>query len=276
MSTLLLVDLSYQCYRATAAHRNLSHGPHFTGGLFGFLSTVSKIIREVDATRMVVCQDIKPYWRSAEYPEYKLLRKAAADPDLLEAHKESLPLITGLLEAVGQPVLGIKGGESDDLIGSLVSYNWQRWRSIYAASNDSDLYQLLEFDNFGIIKQSTLDSVIRRGDLAAGPMAMTPHEFMLAQALQGTHNDIEGIQNVGPVTAFKAIKDPVAMRKLRERHGALIDRNMRLQKLPHVNTPKLRVPAPTSFNPRHLYSYCGRYGIETTKSMVDAFEQISQ
>jgi len=45
---------------------------------------------------------------------------------------------------------------------------------------------------------------------------------------------------------------------------------------PSPLTPVLRVPQGKAFNPRDLYSYCARYGIDATKSMVDAFDQISQ
>ena len=273
---LLAVDLSYQTYRAAASHPTLSYDGRFTGGLYGFLVTLAKQIRVTGATRVVVCEDIKPYRRSVEYPAYKMLRKKAADDELAAAYQESLPLITQALAAIGIPTMGYKGFESDDCIGWIAETHRHRFNLIYAASNDSDLYQLLRFDSFKILRGSEMADVVDAKRLAAGPMGMTPAEFMLGQALQGTHNDVEGIPKVGPVTAFKAIKQPAVMRTLRERWADVIDRNMRLQKLPHDDFPEATLPAMGSFNPRTLYRFCADFDIEVSGSMLDSFSQVTK
>jgi hypothetical protein len=105
---------------------------------------------------------------------------------------------------------------------------------------------------------------------------VTPAEFMLATALSGTHNDIAGIPNVGPGRSLAALKDPSLMRKYRDGHGDLIERNLGLIQLPHPLFPKDEPipPRMKNFNARALYRWCGRYDIEVTKSMLDAFEQL--
>ena len=65
---LVCVDLSYQVYRASAAHPMLTSRRVFTGGLYGFLQTFAKTVRETRATHVAFCQDCKPYRRSLEYP----------------------------------------------------------------------------------------------------------------------------------------------------------------------------------------------------------------
>lgn len=271
---LLAVDLSYQTYRAAAAHPMLTCGRVFTGGLYGFLTTLAKQIRETAATQVLVCKDVKPYRRSLLYPEYKQLRKKDADEDLLKAFNQSLPMVLDALAEIGIPVLGVDGFESDDIIGWVVTKHRSRYRTIYAASNDSDLYQLLGCPNFKVLRKDLTDLVDAKR-LASGPMGMTPAEFMLASALQGTHNDIAGIPRVGEVTAFKAVKDPGLMRTLRERWGDLIDRNLQLIKLPHPEFPRLGAPpACGRFEARRLYRFCSRFDIEVTKSMIDSFEAV--
>ena len=271
---LLAVDLSYQTYRAAASHNTLSCGSIFTGGLYGFLQTLAKQIRITKATHVLVCEDRKPYRRSEVYPQYKQLRKKSADDDLLLKFQVSLPLVVEALGTIGIPVMGVNGFESDDCIGWVSKTHRHRFDLIYGASNDSDLYQLLKYQGFRILKGSELSDVVTVERLAAGPFGMTPDEYMLAQALQGTHNDVEGIPRVGPKTAYDAVKQPHLMRRLRERWAEVIDRNMELQKLPHPDFPRVTLPPMGSFNPRPLYRFCGRFDIEVTANMLSSFQQV--
>jgi 5'-3' exonuclease len=266
--------MSYQVYRASAAFKMLTSGRTFTGGLYGFLITLAKTVRETQANRIVLCQDCKPYKRSETYPEYKLLRKKNQDSDLLDLYKESMPMVLDAMADFGFPIWGIPGFESDDLMGHIVRQHRSRFSMIYAASNDSDLWQLLDCDWFRVFSDS-LKSMMSR-ELLMKKFGLTPAEFMLATALSGTHNDIAGIDNVGPGRSRAAIKDPALMRKYRDGHNALIERNLELIRLPHALFPKDEPipPRMKNFNARALYKWCGRYDIEVTKSMLDAFEQL--
>lgn len=271
---LLAVDLSYQVYRASAAHPMLTSRRVFTGGLYGFLTTLAKTIRETQAERVVFCQDRKPYVRSIAYPDYKMLRKKNADDELLMMHKQSMKLVLDLLEVLGLPVWGVDGFESDDLIGHVVSQHRSRFDRIYAASNDSDLFQLLWCDHFFIYKDS-IANLITAASLKK-QHGLSPSEFMLSAALQGTHNDIEGIPGVGPVRAKNAVADPALLRQYQDKWGPLIARNLALIKLPHPEFPwDTRIPrAEKSYSAQALYRFCGRYDIDVTKSMLDAFDQL--
>lgn len=273
---LLTVDLSYQCYRAAAAHPTLTWMDTFTGGLYGFMATLAKTIRETSATHVVGCVDSKPYLRSRDYPEYKQLRKKTRDDDLYELYLETEPLVHDLLRELGVPVWAVAGFEADDLAAHAVRHASSRWSRIYAASNDSDLYQLLTVPNFAVFKDERGTAV----DAAAlrARFAMSPEEFMLASALQGTHNDIAGIAGVGVKTAAKIVKDPALLRRYRDSHGAVIDRNLALIKLPHPEFPRSsRLPGRTGpFDARRLYRWAGKYGIEVTGSMVSSFEQVAK
>lgn len=271
---LLAVDLSYQTYRAAASHPMLTSGQTFTGGLYGFLTTLAKQIRETGATRVIACRDMKPYRRSLVYPEYKQLRKKDADEDLLRAFNQSMKLVLEVLDIIKVPAMGYEGFESDDCIAWMMHRHRSRFQLVYAASNDSDLFQLFRFDNFKVLRKDLSDLVDRPRLLRS--TGLSPEEFMLASALQGTHNDIAGIPGVGPVTALKAVRDPGLMRSYRERWGELIDRNLSLIRLPHTEFPTVGLPAPmTGFSHRDLYRFCGRFDIEVTKSMLDSFQQIA-
>lgn len=271
---LLCVDLSYQVYRAAAAHPMLTCRDRFTGGLYGFLMTLAKTIRETSATDIVFCQDVKPYLRSRDYPDYKQLRKKNADDELLKRYTESMALVLALLEEFNLPLWGVPGFESDDLIGHVVSKYRHRFTRIYAATNDSDVFQWLWVDNFAIYTKDVA-TIITGYDLWQAH-GLSPEQFMLSTALQGTHNDIAGIPNVGPKTAAKAVKSEALLRQYRASHGAIIDRNLKLIKLPHAEFPSdARIPVYLGgFDHRAFTRWLGRYDIDTTMSMVNAFEQL--
>lgn len=271
---LLAVDLSYQTYRASAAHPMLTSRRTFTGGLYGFLTTLAKTIRETRAQRIVICQDRKPYIRSQAYPMYKQLRKKREDDELLMMYTQSMKLVLDALDVLGFPVWGIDGFESDDLIGHVVIQHRSRFDRIYAASNDSDLFQLLWCDRFLVYKDSIANVI--SGSSLLKDKGLTPSQFMLATALQGTHNDIEGIAGVGEKTAAKAARDPALLRRYQDSHGEIIARNLALIQLPHpefpwnAQVPRLEKP----FSAQALYRFCGRYDIDVTKAMLDSFEQL--
>lgn len=273
---LLAVDFSYQTYRAAAAHPMLTSRRTFTGGLYGFLTTLAKTIRETRADRLVICQDRKPYVRSLAYPMYKQLRKKREDDELLLMYQQSMKLVLDALEVLGFPVWGIDGFESDDLIGHCVAQHRSRFHKIYAASNDSDLFQLLWCEHFFIYKDSIAKLI--SGASLLKDKGLTPSQFMLATALQGTHNDIEGIAGVGEVRAAAAARDPALLRKLQDKNAELIARNLSLIQLPHPQFPwQAPIPkAEQSFSAQKLYRFCGRYDIDVTKAMLDSFSQLQE
>ncbi len=272
---LLAVDVSYQSYRAAAAHPKLTCDGTFTGGLYGFLMTFGKIVRETRATHVAFCLDSKPYLRSREYPEYKELRKKAQDPDLRERMTTSKRQVIQLLDDLGFATWAIPGFESDDLIAHCVRAYRGRFDRIYAASNDADLVQLMDWPEFYLFKDD-LANCASAATLALDPNPLTTDEHVLALALAGTHNDVAGIVGVGTKTAARIVRNPMLLRQVMAAHGDMVERNLRLIRLPHPEFPRAaRMPAhPGGFHHRDLYRLLGQYDIDTTASMIAAFEQL--
>lgn len=273
---LLAVDLSYQTYRASSVHRGLtSASRQFTGGLYGFMSSVCKAVRDTDATRVVVCQDIKPYRRSEQYPEYKLLRRKESDPVLKQLYLDSLPLVLEFCALVGWPLMGVPGFESDDCIGHIVQKYRGRFSRIYAASNDSDLYQLFYCPWFHVFRSSMNDLVSHTSLHDEFGKPLSPADHSLMTALTGTHNDVAGIPRVGTGTALKAIRNPSLLRNLRNAHASTINRNLELIKLPHKDFPYQTELPPMGprVNTRELYRWAARYDITVTAAMLEALQQ---
>jgi DNA polymerase I len=273
---LLAVDLSNQVWRNLHANHALrSADGKFTGALYGFLVSLAAYIRDTEATDVVVCLDSKPYVRSLTYPDYKMLRKKQQRPEDREAYEESVGYVHDALDILGLPVMAAAGFEADDCIARLAVTQRNRFKLIVAASSDSDLHQLLWVPNFLVMGKSFAQAV--SSDTLFANTGLTPEQFMIATALQGTHNDVAGIPGVGESTAAKAVRDPALMRQMREKHRSVIDRNLGLIRLPHADFPPLPLPTRSrAFNPRAFFRFLGQFDIEATKSMLDAFETVSR
>lgn len=273
---LLAVDLSNQVWRNLHAHHQLrSADGKFTGALYGFLVSLAAHIRDVEATDVVICRDVKPYVRSLVYPEYKMLRKKQQRPEDREAYEESMGYVLACIDLLGLPVMMAKGFESDDLIARLAITQRNRFELIVASSSDSDLNQLLWIPNFRVMAKGWAQAI--DSDAFYAESGLTPEQFVVALALQGTHNDVEGIPGVGEKTAAAAVHDSALMRRMREKHIDVINRNLGLIRLPHPDLPPLPLPTRTrAFNPRAFFRFLGQFDIEATKSMLDSFESVSR
>lgn len=273
---LLAVDLSNQVYRACHAHDALSFDGEFTGGLYGFLQSVSKAIDVSGATDLLVCKDMKPYRRSALYPQYKAIRKTAQDPDMRAMYDASLPQILDLLDVLDIPTWGITGFECDDLIATTVRRTRHRFESVCAMCSDSDLFQLFDVPGFRMYKNAKSKLVDPR-EFRSLFNNISTEEFILASAMAGTHNEVEGVKGVGMITAVKIIKDPVKLRSFRSTHAELIDRNLQLIRLPHPELPHQPIPLRRrkgDFDSRTLYRFCARYNIQVQPWVTRAFDQV--
>lgn len=277
---LLAVDLSNQVYRAVATHGDLTCEGTFTGGLYGFMASVSAAVLATGATDIVICEDRKPYIRSRTYPEYKKISRKPPDPEVVEAVRLSKDLVLEMAKALGLPTWGLEGFECDDLIAYAATHYRHRFEVVVAMSNDADLGQLFKWPSFRLYKKGPglkdKPEILDRAAWARRNDGMTPDEYVLSLALQGTHNDVEGIPKVGPKTALKALRDPALMRAYRQSHGELIERNLGLISLPHPSLPR-DVELPTCAEVRDfraLYKYAARYDITVTRNMEDAYTQL--
>jgi len=82
----------------------LSHEGRKTGGVYGFITTMSKYILRFKPTNIVICMDTKPYIRSEIYPQYKMDRKALGDKDL-DAVRFTNMILPLMFKSLGIPVL---------------------------------------------------------------------------------------------------------------------------------------------------------------------------
>ena len=271
---LLMVDLSNQAYKASASHPMLciNDGATFTGGLYGFICALAKAIQVTGATNVCLCEDRKPYIRSQTYPEYKSLRKDAKDPVLVRRVEVTMQQIRKLCEVTGWPIWNIQGFESDDLIAHAVVNNRHRFEKIIAMTNDSDSFQLFKYECFEVYKGK--QGIYDKADFHKEYMKTTPEDFVLMLAMVGTHNEVEGVKGIGPVTARKILDDAHRYAEFYKEHSSMMNRNIGLIKLPHKDFPRSeQMPLKGEYNERALIRFCGQYRIQLQHWMSESFER---
>ncbi len=237
------------------------------------LSGLQKWIDGVNATHVIFCADVKPYVRLKQYPEYKAGR--VNDEDLVEKKKVTETQFLELCKVMEWPVWGVTGFEYDDLVSVIAIHYRHRFKTITAVSNDSDLFQLFNWNGFQMWRGNK--GLYTKAEYSKD-WGMSYDDLILSLAIVGTHNSVSGVKGIGEVKVKKLIANPPALRTVLKDHKETIERNLSLIKLPHSEFPMdERMPKITHpFDERKLYRYCGRYDINITKAMLDAFERLGK
>ena len=199
MKTLVVIDFCATLYSSIFKHTNLSYMGSFTGGVFGFLKSFSKLVTQYDADDVIVCLDCPPYTRKEMFDGYKSKRKK--DPEITKRFEESQIYCFQLLEKLGVTVWGELGSEADDLIYLTCRYLHERYDMIVISCGDDDLYQCFKYPGVFLNKKTGLYG---KADYEK------EHEISLDDwvkfcTITGTHNDIPGIVGLGPKKAAKII-----------------------------------------------------------------------
>jgi len=274
--TLLLVDYSNVMHRSIAVKKDLfSYNGRYTGGLYGFISQISKAINDFIPTNLLICKDTKPYLRSKEYEDYGTFKKRD-NPNEVDGDTnfigESITYIDEFLEKFNIPTVGSVGYEADDYIALAVKKFHQDYDRIIILSNDDDLYQLMIHDNVFVAKKKGLygkQEFIEEFEI-------DPLKWVDVTAMSGTHNSIEGIPRIGYKTAIKLLKKKgVKLLEVQEKNSELIERNRGLITLPHKTLTELVVDLEIPpFTERKFLNYLLSYEISMTSAMSRAFSNL--
>lgn len=199
---LVLIDGNSLVNRAFYAMPSLldSKG-RSTGGVYGFMSMLNKLIINEKPTHIAVAFDLKdPTFRHEKYSDYKALRKP-----MPEELAEQIPLLKELLKALKITYIEKKGYEADDILGTL-SKKFDMPTII--VSGDKDCLQLIDktttvfYTRRGItdVVEYTVEKLLEEG--------LTPSQVTDLKGLMGDSSDnIPGVPGVGEKTARKLIGD---------------------------------------------------------------------
>ncbi len=279
--TLLLLDFSNIFYRGLHVHLNLAHRGEPTGGLYGLIIQLVKLVNEFKPSMVLLCGDSPPYLRTKEYPAYKARRKKQ-DGAMRRIVKCNLKLCDQFFSALGEPLQKEKGLEADDLI-AIYAENYERsYEKIVAVSNDSDLYQLLDQNNL-YLYSGTGDNKV----MITGKTFFDKYPFKRAAtwvkvvAYTGGHNDLPGIYGVGEVTAVKLLSsaDKAWINKRRELrlvHGTKLKLSEHLATLPYpeVKAEDFCIIPREPYDRVAMRDFLRSTGVEFSPSMERAFDHL--
>ena len=205
--SLLLIDGSSYLYRAFHALPPLttSDGTN-TGAVLGVVRMLYSILREQKPDRIAVIMDAPgKTFRDELFAEYKAHRPPMPD----ELREQIDPLLTAI-EAMGLPLLRIKGVEADDVIGTLAVQAAAAGMTTVISTGDKDMAQLVN-------ERITLLDTMPRGGREPRPMdadgvvkkfEVRPTQIIDYLALVGDSSDnIPGVPKVGPKTAVALLAE---------------------------------------------------------------------
>lgn len=275
---VLLVDLSNVTYRAVCSHGMLTYKGEHTGGVFGFLQIICKLVNDHRTSHIVIADDTKPYFRAELFPDYKGDRSSSRTGATAEVRRyvaEAKAQIWEVLKQVGAGITRIPGYEADDVIAAACQ-PFSGVGQYVIASNDSDLYQCLKPSGIvGLCRKAGLYSY---DDFRKDFPGIQPRDWPRVLALAGSHNGVPGIPGVGLKTAAKLVMQQATTRYVQHKyHVSVEDQRLRqrLATYPWRGLPQI-AGSQIKYNRRHITAWLNhRFGIEFAPYMHTAFDLLS-
>ena len=195
---LVLIDGSSYLYRAFHALPSLSNSKGDpTGALHGVLNMINKLVREQpDAHVAVVFDAPGKTFRDDIYADYKATR-----PPMPDDLRSQVQPILDTVQAMGLPLLQIKGVEADDVIGTLCRQAAAAGQNVLVSTGDKDMAQLV---NDKVTLVNTMNESLMDRDGVKAKFDVWPEQIIDYLALVGdTSDNIPGVPKVGAKTAAK-------------------------------------------------------------------------
>lgn len=177
-----------------------------TNGIYGFLSTLQKLLSEVLPQAIAVAFDLpKPTFRHKMYDGYKASRKG-----MPEELASQLPILKEILIAMGYKLVTCEGYEADDILGTFAKYCENKGYECTLATGDRDCLQLVSdhvFVRIAKTKFGKAESILYDKNKIKEDYGVTPLQLIDIKALQGDVSDcIPGVKGVGEKTAKSLIE----------------------------------------------------------------------
>lgn len=172
-----------------------------TNGIYGFLTTMQKLLNETNPDAVAVAFDLPaPTFRHKMYDGYKANRKK-----MPEELASQVPILKELLSALGYNPIMCEGYEADDILGTFARYCEEKSYECVLATGDRDSLQLIS-PNVTVRIASTKfgkpESTLYDEEKVKEVYSVSPIELIDVKALQGDSSDnIPGVKGIGEKTA---------------------------------------------------------------------------
>ncbi len=196
MTKLVLLDSNSLINRAYYALPYLSNkAGQPTGGIFGYVNMLMKIIEQYQPTHIVAVFDQKaPTFRKTMYEEYKANRKGM--PEDLAKQMEPMKEV---LAAMNIPVVALDGYEADDIIGTFAK---RYGVPTYIVTGDRDSLQLIDDTTTVLLTKKGITEIATYDEAALAQEGLAPSQIIDLKSLMGDSSDnIPGVAGVGEKTA---------------------------------------------------------------------------
>jgi len=194
----IIVDGSsylFRAYHALPAFSSSKGEP--TGAIYGVLNMLYSLIDEYEPKNVAIVFDAPgKTFRDDLYSEYKANR-----PPMPEDLRPQIEPLVQAVEAIGLPVLRIKGVEADDVIGTLATRATAAHLKTVISTSDKDMAQLVN-DHVSLV--NTMNNSKMDAEGVKEKFGVRPDQIIDYLALVGDSSDnIPGVPGVGPKTAVK-------------------------------------------------------------------------
>jgi len=283
MEKLLIIDCHAVCHSVRHAFGGLTWEDRHTGVIYGFLDRLLSLSSKLEIKKIVFAWDSTKSYRKDIFPEYKMKRHD--EDDKTEEEKEiddaAFPQFSRLRMST-LPALGFNnnfiqtGYEADDIIASLCFHYYKTYDIIFA-SDDQDLYQLLDCSDMWKLKKKVLYTKQDFFD----EYNICSIEWVWVKTLGGCDGDgVPGIPGIGINRSIAYITGKLTRGKYFEAikfaPKELINRNKALVELPFKGTKHfdikpdtLNLPAITDLCEQHgMYSLIKGRRLESWKKLL--------
>ncbi len=205
-----LIDGNALFYRSFYAIKGLTdRDDKPTGAVYGFTSTLFKLIREGRPEAVSVAFDLPfPTFRHRLFPDYKAQR-----PKMPSELQMQIPRIKEIVCASGVSMFECAGFEADDIIGTIAKEMEVLSKETRIFTTDKDYLQLVSPLTKVMMGNLLYDETLVREKWGVGPERIVD---VLSLSGDATDN-IKGVPGVGKVTAMSLIRQFGGVEDLLER-----------------------------------------------------------
>ena len=198
---VILLDGNSFCYRAFFAIRELRNSKgQATNAVYGFITMLEKLIKDVDPEGIAVTFDMKgPTFRHKRYDQYKIQRAPMPD-DLVS----QMPLIKEVVDAMNIPIYEKQGYEADDVIATIAKKLEAAGHETFIVTGDKDALQLVN-RKIKVLNPQKENLIYDEAGVKAR-FGVGPKQVIEIMSLMGDASDnIPGVPGIGEKTASKLI-----------------------------------------------------------------------